>query len=446
MSVYSPSGSGEVHVDRSISGGTVPYEIRNVGGRHCVYKKGTDKKFGCHDTHGEALQQMQALYAREGGKMGESLSYIVSLSDVKLEGDSTWIHALPFGQYKHPMLGIIDASLQKINGLADSVKKKVRGIEPSINLNHDNDSPDGAAAWVKDAQVRSDGLWLFVDFVKDAAQKVREHKFKYFSIEFADEWEDPQGNKFNDVLVGGALTNRPFMKNLVPINLSESVIDNAFDLVAGITGKPVNSLKENSDMDQKDLDAIIEGVTKKLAEQLPKIPAAPVKTDVAKLEELEEFKKLAESNPVAKSLLNHFEFQAQAIADSNKRMRETLVDSKLSEFDNSKLVLTPAAKELAREIMLGISDELSAKFFQFMESVRTSSNFMVELGERSGAAVRRGFSTADKSATQLFSERVNEKMLNEKMDFLTAADVVAKDDPALYEAYRLGDGAQASNK
>lgn len=422
----------------------MPYEIRNVGGRHCVYKQGTEQKIGCHDTHGEALQQMQALYAREGGKMGENLSYIVSLSDLKLEGDSTWIHALPFGQYKHPLFGVIDASLTKINGLADSVKKKVRGIDPSINLNHDNESPDGAAAWVKDAQVRSDGLWLFVDFVKDAAAKVKEKKFKYFSIEFADEWEDPQGNIFKDVVVGGALTNRPFMKNLVPINLSESVIDNAFDLVSGITGKTTESLKGDT-MKPEELQAIIDGVTAKLTEQLtPKKDDQP-KNDIAKLAELEEFKKLAEANPVAKSLLTHFEFQAQAIADSNKKMRETLVDSKLSEFDNSKLVLTPAAKELAREIMLAVSDDVSGKFYEFMENVRTSSNFMVELGEKSGAAVRRGISNMDKSATQIFSERTNELMLNEKLDFLTAADRVAKDDPALYEAYRMGDGAKSSN-
>lgn len=440
MSVYSPSGSGEVHIDKSISGGKVPYEIRMDGGRHCIFKVGTDSKIGCHDTHGQALEQMQALYAKEGGKMAESLSYLVNLSDVKLENDATWIHALPFGQYKHPLFGVIDASLKKITNLADSVKNKVRGIDPSINLNHDNNSPDGAAAWVKDSAVRSDGLWLFVEFVKDAAEKVKEKKFKYFSIEFADEWEDPQGNKFKDVVVGGALTNRPFMKNLVPINLAESVIENAFDLVSGVTGKDVTALKEGS-MDDKDLQIIIDGVAEKLKVS---VTPEPTKTDVAKLAEIEEFRNLAETNPVAKSLLAHFELQAKAIADGNKRMRETLVDSQLAEFDNSKMALTPAAKDLAREIMLGMPDEISAKFIQFMENVRTSANFMVELGERSGAAVRRGYSMVEKTAVQEFSERVNEIMANDKLDFLTAAEKVAAQDPALYERYRMGDGAQAS--
>lgn len=419
----------------------MPWEVRMDGNRHCVYKKGTDSKIGCHDTHDQAVQQMKALYAKEGGKMAENLSYLVSLSDAKMEGDSTWIHALPFGQYKHPIWGVIDANMDKINRLSDSVKKKVRGIDPSINYNHDNDDKDGATGWVKDSQVRSDGLWLFVEFVKDAAQKVREKKFKYFSIEFADEWEDPQGAKHKDVVVGGALTNRPFMKNLVPINLSESVIDNAFDLVSGITGKDVTTLKEGS-MDEQDLQKIIDGVAAKLANVKP--TPEPTKTEVAKLEEIEEFRKLAEVNPVAKSLLAHFEHQAKAIADSGKKMRETLVDSQLAEFDNSKMALTPAAKELAREIMLGIPDEISGKFLQFMENVRTSANFMVELGERSGAAVRRGFTMGEKTATQEFSERTQELMTNEKIDFLTAVEKVAAADPVLYERYRLGDGAPAS--
>jgi hypothetical protein len=223
------------------------------------------------------------------------------------------------------------------------------------------------------------------------------------------------------------------------------VIDNAFDLVAGITGKNVTSLKEGS-MDEKDLQQIIDGVTAKLTEQIKPVtpPAKEEPTKVAKLEEIEEFRQLAESNPVAKTLLAHFELQARAIADGNKRMRETLVESQLSDFDNSKMALTPAAKELAREIMLSLDDDNTAKFLKFMENVRTSANFMVELGERSGAAVKRGFSLTEKTATQEFSERTNELMLNEKIDFLTAADRVAQADPALYERYRMGDGAPAS--
>lgn len=454
MSVYSPSGSGDVHVDSvlpNVSIGTqnMPYEIRMVNGKHCVYRKGTNNSMGCSSTHEEAVSHMAALYAAEGGKMSEGSTYLIKLDSVNLsDGDATWVHALPLGTYKHPVYGVMDINAERAASYAESVKNKVRGIDPSINYNHDNNSTEGATGWVKDAQARNDGLWLFVDFVKDAAQKVRDKKFRYFSIEFANEWIDAQGKKFKDVVIGGALTNRPFMKNLVPINLSEAVVDDAFDLVSAITGKPSDELKgKETHMDEKELTAIIDGVTAKLAEKLtpPKVdPVPPVVTPIAKMEEIEDLKKLAETNPTVKALLAHFENQAVALVENSKKMRETMVDAKLSEFDNSKLTLTPATKDLAREIMLAMPDELTGKFWEFMDKVRTSQSFLVELGERSGAAVRHGYSSTDKTATQIFIERTNLLMASEKIDFLSAVERVAAEDPKLYEGYRLGDGAPAS--
>lgn len=446
MSVWNPSGSNNVHIDQvlpnvGIGWSNMPYEIRTVNGRQCVFKKGTNESLGCHDTRSGAYEQMQALYVKEGGKMGESSSYLVNMDAVQLnEGNASWIHALPLGTYKHPIYGTLDINVERVKRFAESVKKRVRGVEPSINYNHSGG--EEAAGWVKDADSRSDGLWLFVEWVAEAATKIKEKKFRYFSAEFANSWEDPQGKSFVDVIVGGALTNRPFMKNLVPLNLSESVVENAFDLVEAITGK-TDLKKDETHMNEADLQKIIDGVAAKLAPQPPKID--PPKNNIAKLEEIEELRKLAEANPMVKTLLTHFEHQASSIADSNKRMRETIVDAKLAEFDNSKLTLTPSAKELAREIMLGIPDELTNKFWEFMENVRTSQSFLVELGTRSGASIRPGISSNDKTATQMFNDRMNELMTGaEKLDFLSAAERVAAEDPKLYEAYRLGDGAPAS--
>lgn len=443
MSVWSPSGSGEVHVDTVLPKISVGWEVRsNEFGRQCVYVTGTDQRLGCYDTHGEALVQIDILKRKEGGKMGETSSYLVSMETVKFsEGsDKTWIHALPFGSYKHPLYGTIDINLEKAQRFAESVIKKVRGIDPSINYNHKGG--EEAAGWVQNAEVRADGVWLFVEWVKDAALAIKDKKYRYFSAEFAD-WEDSKGQTFKDVIVGGALTNRPFMKNLVPMNLSDSVIDNAFDLVAAITGKDPKENKEIQ-MEEKDLQAIIEGVTAKLTAVLPKLETPAPKTQVKSLEEVEELRKLAENNPVVKKLFDHYEVQATAIADQNKLMRETLVDAKLSEFDNSKLTLTPAAKELAREIMLEMPDSLTNKFWSFMEQVRTSQTFLVELGERSGAAVRTGFKMTDKTATQMFTELTNKLMADEKLNYLDAVSKVAANNRDLYDAYRAGDGAQLS--
>lgn len=452
MSMYSPSGSGDSHVDQvlpdvSVGWSNMPYEIRMSNGKHCVYKKGGDRNFGCHDSHDEATKQLAALYASEGGKMGESYSFLIGIDALQFSEagvDTKWVHALPLGEYQHPLYGKIKVDPERAKRFADNVKTKVRGIDPSLNYNHDNDSPDGASGWVKDAEARSNGLWLFVEFVKDAAQKIREKKFKYFSIEFLDEWIDSQGKKFQDVVVGGALTNRPFMKNLVPLNLSESVIDNAFDLVGGITGRSSEELRgKETHMTEDEMNKIIEGVTSKLGEKFAPPKTDPPKSQIAKLEEIEELRKLGEENPLVKALFSHFEAQAVALTEGSKKMRETMVDSKLNEFDNSKLTLTPAAKELAREVVLSLPDETQPKFWALMEQVKTSSTFLVELGQRSGASVRPGYDMSEKSATQIFTERTNKLMADEKLDFLQAIEKVAAEDPQLYERYRLGDGAPA---
>lgn len=380
--------------------------------------------------------------------MGESASFLINMDAVQLsETDNTkWIHALPLGSYKHAVWGDINIDADRSKRFADNVKAKVRGIEPSINYNHDNNDKDGASGWVKDAEARSNGLWLLVEFVSDAAQKIREKKFKYFSIEFADEWIDAVGKKFQDVVLGGALTNRPFMKNLVPINLSEDVIEMAFDLVGAInTGKAENDKGKETHMTEDELKKIIDGVSKNLEEKFtPKPPANdPAPNPVKTLEEVAELKKLAEDNPLIAKLFSHFEAQAVQLTESAKNMRETMVNTKLSEFENSKLVLTPKAKELAKELALQLDEAAQAKFWELMETVKTSNTFLVELGQRSGASITAGFSSSGKTATQLFMESVNAIVASEKIPYLDALSKAAKQDPELYKRYSLGEGAPA---
>lgn len=47
----------------------MPYEKRKQGNKWCVFKKGTDKKFGCHDTEQEANDQIRALHANETAEL-----------------------------------------------------------------------------------------------------------------------------------------------------------------------------------------------------------------------------------------------------------------------------------------------------------------------------------------------------------------------------------------
>jgi phage I-like protein len=127
------------------------------------------------------------------------------------------------GEYKHPTYGNISFTADRLKRFADSVKNKVRGIALDIDYDHKADPTKGneAAGWVEDAKVEGDTLQLLVDWTAPAVQKIKDKAYRYFSPEFQDEWSDSNGIVHRDVLFGGGITNRPFLKDLLPVNLSE---------------------------------------------------------------------------------------------------------------------------------------------------------------------------------------------------------------------------------
>ena len=349
---------------------------------------------------------------------------------------SSWVHVLPLGSYKHPTYGTIDVTTTRVSRFVENVKKRVRGIDPSINYNHNGDGE--AAGWVKDAEARSDGLWAFVEWTTSAAQKLKEKAFRYFSAEIFEEWEDAQGQKHNDVLFGGALTNRPFMKNMVPLNLSEATVDNAFELVSVITGTDKDSLKGGKmELTDEQVDQIAVKLAEKMGVTPPKGGDDGDKKvpETLKLAEINELKKLAEDNPLVAGLVKHLENQGVNLAETAQKLRETQVEQKLAEFNRaSKLVVTPATQKVMQEFLLELPIGLSEKFWDIMNQMRTSQGFLVELGERTGATVKFG---EQKTATQRFTELVNETMAKgANVSYPDATESVAREHPSLWEEYR----------
>ena len=158
--------------------------------------------------------------------MQENYIYVTDLTRGKSLSDGVneqWVHALPLGEYEHPLHGKLTFTPERIKRFVQSVKDRVRGIDPDIDYDHKLDASKGnkAAGWVKDAEERENGLWLLVEWTKQAAEEIRDKAYRYFSTEYADTWKDATGKEHADVVLGGGLTNRPFMKNLDPINLSE---------------------------------------------------------------------------------------------------------------------------------------------------------------------------------------------------------------------------------
>jgi hypothetical protein len=157
------------------------------------------------------------------------LTYFIDLRGVGLaDKDVTWLHAMPVGTFKHPVYGELSFTSERLQTFADNIKNKVRKIDLDIDFDHKQDIAKGsqAAGWIKDADVKDDGLWIGVAFTDDAKAEVNAGKWRYLSPEFLDEWTDEaSGTVHKDVMLGAALTNRPFLKDLLPIAASEDYIE-----------------------------------------------------------------------------------------------------------------------------------------------------------------------------------------------------------------------------
>lgn len=363
----------------------------------------------------------------------------------------TWVHALPLGNYVHPTFGKLDLTVDKIKAFAASVKNKVRGIDPSINIMHgENGGGDGpAAGWVTDAEDRPDGLWVRVNFNEDTKTEIKAGKWRYFSAEYKDKWTDPTGKEHQDVFIGGALTNRPYMKNLLPINLSEATIETAIELAELVAKGKADAQNQQEpqevDMELTKLVELLglpaetteEQLLAQLAELKPKTTTDPKVTKAAPtvptVNISEDLRKLSEDNPMVKALLETVDSQNKALADFNVQLREADVDRRLAEFDKSKIVLTPAAKDLVHDFAMDLPIALSERFWEILEKMRNSSSLMVELGERAGTSVRYG--RAKDPAAQ-FMELATQLAQDQKINLVEAMEQAAKDNPKLYNEYR----------
>lgn len=305
-----------------------------------------------------------------------------------------------------------------------------------IDYDHYMDSAKGyeAAGWVVDVDVRdktlSDGtitrsLWLLPEWTPEAEMRIRDGKYKYFSIEFNSEWYDDQnGNIVKDLLVGGALTNDPFVMDLLPIALSNLV---------GL--RKADAEKAGAEAEKK----------QKEAEQMKKIlsvlSAAGVKlSENASEEDVQ--KGIAE-------VIDKKDAAEKAVED---------VRSELSATESKVTSLTKTVEELSAKMAAYVEAEKVAKVEKFnawkkdisdraVESMKFSAAEVKEDGELGAmliegkedaaeavlkfAAVRFAKAegnSAEGSAEELSESALIKKVMTEKnVDALSARDIIVKE-------------------
>ena len=133
------------------------------------------------------------------------------------------VQVLRVGKFNHPTYGAFEITTQTLTEMKSNFDKNVRGIDTAFDYFHASDKE--ASAWVKDLVLKEGGLelWADVEWTPKASQKLAERELRYFSPDFAFKWEDPEsGAVHKNVLFGGGLTNRPFVKEMRAIVADET--------------------------------------------------------------------------------------------------------------------------------------------------------------------------------------------------------------------------------
>lgn len=367
------------------------------------------------------------------------LGFWADLSKVQFSeaATSSWVHALSVGKFSHPMYGDIEITPERVTRFTANIKAKARGIDPSINYDHINMGE--AAGWVTDADSKPDGLWLLVEWTEPAREKIRKRLYRYFSSEFDDEWEDPKTHtRFQDVLYGGALTNRPFLKDLVPVNLSELTGDNA---------DSANQEKEGEGMDPKVLRQMLglaetatdDDVTAKI-KALAEPPTPPVVPVTPPPQEVDVNKLLSElvdvgNSPAVTQLKEIISAQQTRLAEMDRQLYEQRIDRKLAELEKAaeehNVAIPPVTLENIKKALMESPKQLGEMLFDAYK--KTIEMGIVELGERGWQRKMSGM-----SPEQRFNELVADvQNKNTALSYADAVELVSRDNPQLFEEYRV---------
>ena len=358
----------------------------------------------------------------------ELIHYFTRFSLSELNSD---IEIMRTGSWSHPKYGNFTITEDNLNGFIRSFQENVRGIEIAIDLEHGETSHKGAAiGWIKGLKKDNEKLLAEIEWTDLGKNMVQSKQYKYFSPEFVFQYTDLETNKkFNDVLMGGSLTNKPFIKKMAPVLLSEEVYK---ETLTGIA--PFKPIKED------DVMKFNENILKAL--NLDE-SATEEQVNIAIEKQLEDLKKLSENNEKIKEendeltrKLSESENKKNDLDQTNIKLSERIlnIENKLAEKDweiiaEKKLsegVMTPAMAEKFKTAYLKDKEGTIA----LMETLQP----VVSLGEKGSS---KGDNEVGSSAAEKFNATIIKCMEENKInDYSQAMQKVTKENPELFNAYR----------
>ncbi|TXH52457.1 MAG: hypothetical protein E6Q97_16040 [Desulfurellales bacterium] len=138
----------------------------------------------------------------------------MTMANQKFIEPPEWIPLLPTpGKFKHPAYGEVEITQERNQRFIQQFRDGVYQRRLPIDAEHELKA-GGAMGWIIDARLNPDGTADGrVEWTERGANLLRDNRFAYVSPEFYDSWTAPDtGQQYADILIGAALTTRPFFK------------------------------------------------------------------------------------------------------------------------------------------------------------------------------------------------------------------------------------------
>ena len=148
-----------------------------------------------------------------------SSPFVIKFSE---ENTPAKIQILRAGKFFHDGREI-EVEEKDLKNMVKNFSEKVRGIDLMIDFSHNSEGE--AAGWIKNLMLSEDGteLWAEVDWTPTGKKSLDNKAFKYISADFSFAYKDNESLKdYGPTLFGAGLTNRPVVKQMEPIVLSEN--------------------------------------------------------------------------------------------------------------------------------------------------------------------------------------------------------------------------------
>ena len=231
--------------------------------------------------------------------------YISDIVDAKSLGEVTtrWVTITRTGKFTDPRYGEFEITREMLLSMVKNFDGNVYGQKIVLDVSHN--ASNGAAGFFRQLAVDGNKLRGQVEFTEYGLDAVKKKGFIYLSAEFMENFIDNEKRKeHGPTLLGAALTTRPVIKRLDPVQLSEDALD----------GAPPTYL------DSRISTLLTEEGTRTMEELLKKLRAALGKFNLAEAivtQLLSSYKAVASSladDDIRQTLLAEFVNQGEAIA------------------------------------------------------------------------------------------------------------------------------------